>query len=532
MIKNPIKNYKKLFVFEWVILILILSIVGAMLAGFFYLEFVQIGKKEENRLITQVGIIKDNLTREIRSVKFAHKNIQSELQHGMISGEDVMPFIRKRMRGFKEAIYSIRSMTLLDKNGKIIHSTLPSIIGKNFANREYFWAVQNNPQKDMLYISSPYTTSQGAWTINITTMVLDKDGGFNGVITAALDAEKLTDLLSSVFYAQEMWSAIAHKSGMLFLANPKDMVEVGKNINQNNSFFVKHVALQKPITIHRGKAFASETAVFIAEATVDLAELNLDNFLVVAVAREYDSVFVEIKRNVLTVSLLYLLVLIISFVSLFIFQKKRVNMWELEKGFKKDLLEKNSKLNILNDQLKVQSDYLEKLAFIDGLTGVANRRRFNDFFEREFKNSMRESTELSLIMIDIDHFKFYNDFYGHQEGDECLKAVAFAIANSANRPLDLVARYGGEEFVVLLPATTQKGAVEVAEKTRKAVEALALPHAKSPTSSVVTVSLGVASKTELISSGDQLLALADQALYCAKNSGRNQVATPQMELGL
>ncbi len=167
---------------------------------------------------------------------------------------------------------------------------------------------------------------------------------------------------------------------------------------------------------------------------------------------------------------------------------------------------------------------LERLSSLDGLTGIANRRYFDTVFDREWRRAMRETESLSLIMCDVDFFKQYNDCYGHQPGDECLKLVASSLADAMQRPTDLVARYGGEEFVVLLPGTHARGAIKVAERVRQAVLDLQLPHEQSAVNECVSISLGAATVAPMIKHrpGELLLA-ADQALYAAKKAGRNRV---------
>jgi len=175
---------------------------------------------------------------------------------------------------------------------------------------------------------------------------------------------------------------------------------------------------------------------------------------------------------------------------------------------------------------KKAEETLKRLSSLDGLTGIANRRHFDEIINLEWKRSLREGEPLSLIMADIDFFKFYNDTYGHQCGDDCLKKVAAAIKKGLKRPGDLVARYGGEEFAVILPDTPLEGAQAVAEDLRLRIEALGIIHAKSPLAGKVTVSLGVASilpKQDL--NVEALILAADQALYRAKNEGRNCIRT-------
>jgi diguanylate cyclase (GGDEF)-like protein len=146
--------------------------------------------------------------------------------------------------------------------------------------------------------------------------------------------------------------------------------------------------------------------------------------------------------------------------------------------------------------------------------------------DREWRRALREQWSLSLLMLDIDHFKAYNDNYGHQEGDDCLKKVAAVIAESVKRPADMAARYGGEEFMVVLPDTDIRGAVELGEKLRIAVEVSGVPHAHSSAANVVTVSVGASSMVpERGAEPSRLVKLVDTALYAAKRDGRNRVKT-------
>ncbi|MYM92517.1 diguanylate cyclase [Duganella vulcania] len=171
--------------------------------------------------------------------------------------------------------------------------------------------------------------------------------------------------------------------------------------------------------------------------------------------------------------------------------------------------------------LKLQSDRLREMAFVDGLTGVANRRYFDERLAREWRHDARHLQPLSLVMVDVDFFKRYNDQYGHLAGDDCLRRIAGALKLALNRPYDLVARYGGEEFVCLLPATTLDGALNIAQALGQAVATLGLEHAGSELGGHVTISLGVASTVpqhEL--PPETLIQCADKQLYLAKNSGR------------
>lgn len=171
---------------------------------------------------------------------------------------------------------------------------------------------------------------------------------------------------------------------------------------------------------------------------------------------------------------------------------------------------------------------LSVLASTDGLTGLANRRTFDKALEAEWHRAARHDTPLSLLLMDLDQFKRFNDHYGHQAGDQCLQTVARILSDTIKRPGDLVARYGGEEIAVLLPATDAAGACMVAESVRSAVEALAIPHSGNQPECVLTISIGMATLKpafELLNANPKMLVtLADQALYQAKLNGRNRVS--------
>lgn len=189
--------------------------------------------------------------------------------------------------------------------------------------------------------------------------------------------------------------------------------------------------------------------------------------------------------------------------------------------------------------LKQRSDMLKRLAMIDGLTGIANRRQFDLSLAQEVRRLARGTAPLSLAMLDVDHFKLYNDYYGHQAGDDCLRAIAAALARTVHRAGELAARFGGEEFTVLLPNCERAGARRMGDMLRHAVLELALPHAPCPTGSVVTVSVGVATLNPPLrepeawgTAAAALVGAADRALYKAKGAGRNCVASLETSIGI
>ncbi len=210
----------------------------------------------------------------------------------------------------------------------------------------------------------------------------------------------------------------------------------------------------------------------------------------------------------------------------FAMDERRVRERELERR-EKELLEVTRLLEETNERLR-------RLSTLDGLTGIPNRRWLMDFLEQEWRRSARDRSWLSVVMIDVDYFKNYNDNAGHQAGDDCLWMVANCLRRSLHRPADMVARYGGEEFVTVLPDTPIDGAAKVAELMRENVAKQKIPHPDSQVGSYVTISLGVASCVPGRSFvASELLTAADKVLYTAKRAGRNRVelAEPIPNLG-
>jgi len=189
-------------------------------------------------------------------------------------------------------------------------------------------------------------------------------------------------------------------------------------------------------------------------------------------------------------------------------------------------------LQYSNSKLQEANDKLERLSSLDGLTGIANRRLFDERLQMEWKRAIRNKTPLSLILVDVDAFKQYNDLHGHLAGDDCLRFVARSIDAQLHRPADLAARYGGEEFAAVLPETNCESAVHLAAKLRAEIEAQKMPHGQSPASDFVTISLGVATITPRQNmDADTLIATADAALYAAKEQGRNRVMSASVGHG-
>ena len=193
----------------------------------------------------------------------------------------------------------------------------------------------------------------------------------------------------------------------------------------------------------------------------------------------------------------------------------------ITKPFKESIVRMRVRTHL---ELKRQRDILQQLSHFDGLTGIPNRRAFDERLDQEWRRSVRSGERLAAAMIDVDYFKQYNDAHGHLAGDDCLRRIAGTVAEGLTRGGDFVARYGGEEFIGLISGVDSEGLAGVAEKLRVGIEALQIPHHASPVSPWVTISIGAAiSRPTPETTPSSLIGAADQQLYAAKRLGRNRV---------
>jgi len=229
---------------------------------------------------------------------------------------------------------------------------------------------------------------------------------------------------------------------------------------------------------------------------------------------------IDLKPFFYQTKIFYLLAVLCCAILLLVIWKTSVYQLEARERKLKRLVAERT------DELAKANEILQNLANSDGLTKIGNRRRFESFLTDEWHRAVRFKTEISLIMIDIDHFKLFNDTYGHQAGDECLQKVAEALADTIKRPTDLVARFGGEEFAIVLDGTDLEGCMTIAEQVIENIRNMQIPHYASSTSEYLTVSVGIATLfAKFDNSEADLIKAADRALYYAKRNGRNRIHT-------
>ncbi|MHC8345968.1 diguanylate cyclase [Pseudomonas sp. RT6P73] len=379
---------------------------------------------------------------------------------------------------------------LLDNKGDVIADSASVEPRKgNYADREYFQSHVNNRDPGM-FISRPFRARQAEheWRISFSRRVSGSQGEFLGVAEAAMRLSYFDQLFNSLSIGRDSTVNLISSDGILLAQEPRLAEElVGKDFSDRPNF--------QRIVKEGDGSFTSVSSRYKDERLYTFSKVgNLP--LIVIVALSSDEVFASWKRTAVVVSVATI-ALCISL------------LW-LTWLFCRELRLRHN-----------AEQELAQLAATDALTGLANRRTLDQALRHEWFRAQRSGQPLSLLMIDADHFKAFNDRHGHQAGDEALRSLANVISNHVRRPADLAARYGGEEFSVILAETDGAGARQIAEYIRKAVEQLPLVEGAALP---MTVSIGISTwTTETDISLESLLFAADKALYQAKEGGRNRV---------
>lgn len=584
---------------------------------------------ERQRLHTQARVINENLGRQLEATDQALRGILRDLPRSQSGSRWLPPDITPRLKALEEAMPGVRTLVLVDAAGIIQASNRDSLLGFDAAGREYFRQVRAHPNQGILYLSAPYLTVLGVWSINASRMIPGPRGEFAGVVSATLDPDYFKTLMASVQYAPDMWVAIAHGDGLQILMVPEREGQPGKNLAQPGSFFTRHIDSGREDSVFTGIVYATGEERMMALHTIQPKGLPMSRPLIVAVGRDLGVLYAGWRREVRIQGGLLLLLALSAVVALIAYQTRArrfdeslldaqaavqkskasfelllssagegiygvdlkghatfINPAALSMlGFDRDevlgqdqhrlfhsihgdgspypqsdcpisltladgmrreveehfirkggeifpvhltvtpILENGLRVGaaaVFQDitQRKQTERELVRLATTDPLTGIANRRRFIEQLELEQARIKRFGGVAALLMLDLDLFKRVNDTYGHAVGDTVLCHFA-ALAESHLRRVDLFGRLGGEEFGILLPGTDLSGATEFAERFRQHVADNPVPSDNRPIS--YTVSIGVTEFDSQDSDPDAILARADNALYLAKEHGRNRV---------
>ncbi|MDD5334763.1 MAG: diguanylate cyclase [Rhodoferax sp.] len=741
------------FFTQWAILAVALLTLGGATGFNLYLERARTESREQHRLLTQAQVIQENLEQNLTAVGRVLADLRKDAPQGKAN-----PGLGDHLKMLTDALPGVRTLLLLDDAGTVSASTRPELLGKNFAYRDYFKTVRQNPDPDMLFVSAPFLTTLGAYGVNVARTIPGPDGPFAGIIVATLDPEYFRTLMNSVLYAPDMWVAIAHGDGLQVAMVPEREGQVGKNLAQPGSFFTRHRDSGKESNLLTGIVYATGEERMMALRSIQPTRLRQDKPLVVAVGRDLNVVYAGWWRDFWVQSGLFGLLALGSTLGLYAYRRRQrefarkeaevvealaaserfmktltdnipgmVAYWSRDlrcrfankaylewfgrtpeqmhniriqdmmgdelfrrnepfikaalrgerqrfertltkadgsigytwahyipdqdangvRGFfvlVSDITElKRAELALAQSEWKLKTiietepecvkvlaadgtllqmnraglqmieaesdtqavghkltelltpEYrdafdslnqrvnqgesgtlefeivglkgthrwldthavpmrdtdgritgllgvtrditarkqadreLKQLAQTDFLTNLANRRHFMALAEQDLSRTLRYGGPLSVLMLDIDHFKNINDTYGHKVGDLVLQTFGGLVRHTL-RGVDAVGRVGGEEFAVVLPQTDGEHALEVAERLCRltADTEVALDQGRPLH---FTVSIGMTTLAGASNNIDTLLSQADQALYEAKHSGRNRVCTYQRRDG-
>ncbi|MEZ3498483.1 sensor domain-containing diguanylate cyclase [Pantoea sp. KPR_PJ] len=432
-----------------------------------------------------------------------------EVQHQLLDqkGTGVNGVVlSKTMLELQSRLPQLHGLFYYDAQGKWI-ATSERIVPKgiNNSDREYFRFHRSNPHDGVHIGPVIRSRSTGELVIPVSLRVNDQAGGFNGVLLATIRVDYFRRYYSYYEMGPQDVLVLMLPDSTVLYARPMPDSYIGKNLSSSHLF--------QSLLAHGDRGGGQWHSALDGQARVFGFARSERYSLVVVAGYDKQNLFIgwlkgRVEDVVLDLALLLGIVLLGAYV---LRQAKRSVRYQQE-------------LTRLRDELTAANLSLENLAHADGLTGLANRRQFDLLLQQSMLHAAERNQPVSLIMMDIDYFKRYNDTYGHVAGDACLKTVAGALKGLTLRSTDTVARYGGEEFAIILPGATSSDALDIASEAVAAIRSCALPHNSSPVAACVTLSAGCATFTGGGAPLDPrwLIEQADEALYLAKHSGRNQ----------
>ena len=389
------------------------------------------------------------------------------------------------------------TMFITDAAGNVVIGSTGATYGPaSLSHSPHFLAHKQRPDAG-LYVSRVFTGRLlNEPIIALTRRVNNPDGSFGGIVEGAVRTSYFSDLFAKLDIGRNGSVTLFRDDGYVIMRRPYHPEDIDKYLGDKPTFMQYNNAPHGH---------------FVGTASIDHVE-RIYTFhhveglpLVLSIALAVDDVYAEWRHKAISLGVILLLLCTASVT--------------LSLSFRREILRRQ----VAERNLVEAAKRLSQIAATDGLTGVLNRRSFEAILGREWRRAIRHETSVGVLMLDVDHFKSFNDHYGHQMGDDVLKTIAACISGKMRRPGDTAGRYGGEEFIAVLSDTELTGALNVAESIRQAIAALIIPHEVSPTGHV-TISIGVAvARPGLGASCAALVKEADQALYDAKRGGRNQV---------
>jgi diguanylate cyclase (GGDEF)-like protein len=382
----------------------------------------------------------------------------------------------------------IEAMAVANADGQLLYDSRQSNVAglANIANREYFTTHRLNTSP-RLFISPPFEGDRERVgpVVALSRRIVGSEGTFQGIVVAFLRLDYIEQLFSQLLLGDSGIIALLMTDGTVLMRYPNSDAYIGKTLRNENNF--------ARMTAERSGSFAGRSQIDGVERLFSFQRVGRYP-LILNIGLSVDELMAPSDQKALLFGPVVIL-LVASLIALAL---------------------------LLRREFRRRADAEQHLALaatIDVLTGVPNRRAFDEALQREWAQARRVARPVSLLMVDVDHFKTINDRLGHRGGDVVLAQVAARIAREARRPLDFAARWGGEEFALLLPDTTLPGAVEVAERVRTAIADLEVAALSGP----ITVSIGIATQVPAGTAEDGLVGAADEALYNAKRNGRDRI---------
>lgn len=501
-------NYRRIRLILNVSAGMLILLIGFVVIRFDSHEYVHYRNMVDREGANLLLAFEENVRRDLDGVDEVLREIKTEFEEtGGVSSQAMARMQRSRS-------LPLIHVSVADARGNIVNSTRTELLGLDVSGGEYFQHFQR-VNEDSVYLARPVIGQKTQqWLFHISRRLNKPDGSFGGTVTAGIDPAYFGRFYQKMQLGQGFSVSIVGLDGLIRVRQTADRLDVGTDISHLQVFQL--IKQQKS---------GSYTAFSLLD--------QIDRIYTYRVMPEYPLIlFISVPEQTAFAEYYRLrdrnwLLALLGTLSVAVFFALLMRLLEQQEQSAYLLLQMNQQLKESVDQrtaeLEAANMELQIIAMMDGLTGIANRRYFDDYYERSWRTAVRMGTPISVVMADIDWFKAYNDTYGHQAGDDCLKQVARTVRNNTKRAADFVARYGGEEFIVVLPDTDAVGAGKFAERVREQVAALDIEHSKSPFGKV-TISLGIASITPVQSDEAQaLIEAADKALYTAKHEGKNCV---------
>lgn len=316
-----LSDSSKKFLKQWLLLLVVLALLSVLVVLNLYVNHQRARERESSRLETQARVLAENIHYQLGSANNALQVAAAKLK--TLENAQQLVEIQLQLKTLAESIPGISYVGILDADGNLLYSNIPEFIGQNFAYREYFSAVRQQPNENKLYISRPFKSKYDQYVISLSRMLATSDGKFNGVVTTTLDPNYFTTLMNSVLYAPDMWDSIAHSDGELFLMRPSHQKLYGTNMAKPGSMFSRHLASGKVASVLSGRFYLTNEHRLMAQHTVDTAGLGAEQTLLVGVSRDYDAVFDEWRYDLLMQVGLLFLIHLVSIFSLHAYQRRK-----------------------------------------------------------------------------------------------------------------------------------------------------------------------------------------------------------------